>query len=319
MKDPLSVFIEESADYVRRDYYKLMFRTKKLFFQSLIEGKDVNYFKEQNEKIWGKVDHSYMKDRMKELEVMVAENNAKGHKVINPSAKFEEVFKIDSNDFYASVENKYAKDISRYYTNRFNTLEQGFVDKQSYLTDLVEKYDNYQASVPYHNKDGTIRSYHNIADYNSMVYNTNLNKSGWNRTYYDADLLGNDLVYLPAHPFACPLCIEWQGKVYSISGKSKKYPPQEQAINGGIGHPHCKHQWTLYWDESQVQSNDFNSAEWRDKYDTRSKVRGLELKRTKLKTDMAIYENIGNYEEVEKNKSKIRLINSNLKTLREGL
>jgi len=315
----MSIFIGDSVDYVMTNYYSLIFKTKKLFFNSLIDSKSVDYFKEEVEKIWNKVDHNFMKERIVELEKMVKENNSQGHKVVNPKAKYNEIYKIDPESVYQRYEDKYSKDISKYYGGRYKTLEDGFVDKRTYLSNYVSKYDDYQNNIPYYNKNGTIRSYHNIANYNSMVYNTNLNKSGWNRTNYDSELLGNDLVYLPAHPFACPLCMPYQGKVYSKSGKSNKYPPQEEAIAGGVGHPNCKHQWTLYWDSSQLQDNDYNSDKWQEKYDNKQKIRSTELQRTKLKTDMSIYKNLGDYENYDKAKSKVSLLNGKIQELKGGL
>ena len=318
-KDPMSIFIGDSVNYVRTDYYKMMSKTKKLFFESLADNKSTEFFKDEATKIWGNVDHSFMKERMTELEKMVAENNSGGNKIVNPDAVYKEVFKIEPESFYQKYENKYVKDISSYYDKRLDTLSEGYADKNTYLSSVVDKYDSFQANIPYFNKDGSIRSYHNIADYNSMVFNTNLNKSGWNRTNYDADLLGNDLVYLPAHPFACPLCMPYQGQVYSISGKTKGYSNQDIAISGGVGHPNCKHQWTLYWDKSQIQDNDFNSDEWQSKYENKQKARALELERTKLKTDMDIYKKLDNYEGVDKAKSKISLLDSKIKELSTGV
>ena len=173
-----------------------------------------------------------------------------------------------------------------------------------------------QSIIPYYNKNGTIRSYHNIASYNSMVYNTNLTKAGLNRTLYDSKLLENDLVYLPAHPGACPLCMQFQGKVYSISGKNPKYPKQSIAIEGGVGHPNCKHEWVLYWDSSQIQEDKFNDIAWEEYYERKQKIQSLQLERTNLKVDKRILESIGNYGEADKVQAKIRVLNSKIKELK---
>ena len=122
-------------------------------------------------------------------------------------------------------------------------------------------------------------------------------------------------MYLPAHPFACPLCMEWQGKIYSKSGKNKKYPPMENAIKGGVGHPNCKHQWLIYWGKEMLQDNTYNSAKWEDKYKTKQKIQSLQLERTKLKTDRDIYKSIGNYDQVDKTNAKIKRINAKIKEL----
>ncbi len=40
---------------------------------------------------------------------------------------------------------------------------------------------------------------------------------------------------------SCKVCRKWAGKIVSISGKSKEYPPLEQAVSEGLLHPHCIH------------------------------------------------------------------------------
>ncbi len=40
---------------------------------------------------------------------------------------------------------------------------------------------------------------------------------------------------------SCKVCRKWAGKIVSISGKSKEYPPLDNAIAEGLFHPHCIH------------------------------------------------------------------------------
>lgn len=316
MKDEFSIFINDSVYYTQTQYYKLINKTKELFFYSLQEQKPASYFKKEANKIWGNIDHSYMEQRIQELEEMISAKNLEGRKILNPNAKFEQIFPLDSESKYIDIERKYEKVVNKYYKDRLKTINNGFVDKETYLTNLIEKYDKMQSIIPYYNKNGTIRSYHNIASYNSMVYNTNLTKAGWNRTLYDSKLLENDLVYLPAHPGACPLCMQFQGKVYSISGKNPKYPKQSIAIEGGVGHPNCKHEWVLYWDSSQIQEDKFNDIAWEEYYERKQKIQSLQLERTNLKVDKRILESIGNYGEADKVQAKIRVLNSKIKELK---
>lgn len=316
MKDEFSIFINDSVYYTQTEYYKLINKTKELFFYSLQEQKPASYFKKEANKIWGNIDHSYMEQRIQELEEMISAKNLEGRKILNPNAKFEQIFPLDSESKYIDIERKYEKVVNKYYKDRLKTINNGFVDKETYLTNLIEKYDKMQSIIPYYNKNGTIRSYHNIASYNSMVYNTNLTKAGWNRTLYDSKLLENDLVYLPAHPGACPLCMQFQGKVYSISGKNPKYPKQSIAIEGGVGHPNCKHEWVLYWDSSQIQEDKFNDIAWEEYYERKQKIQSLQLERTNLKVDKRILESIGNYGEADKVQAKIRALNSKIKELK---
>jgi hypothetical protein len=60
--------------------------------------------------------------------------------------------------------------------------------------------------------------------------------------------LGEDLVIVSQHPDECPLCRPYEGKIFSISGKSDKYPPLQKAKDGGLFHPNCGHVATAYFE-----------------------------------------------------------------------
>jgi hypothetical protein len=55
--------------------------------------------------------------------------------------------------------------------------------------------------------------------------------------------LGYDLVKISEHPNACPICQKYQGRVYSISGKDKRFPKLDVAFSSGYAniHPNCRH------------------------------------------------------------------------------
>lgn len=58
----------------------------------------------------------------------------------------------------------------------------------------------------------------------------------------DARLIKTDLLIMSAHGAACPKCAKYQGRVYSISGKCKMFPPvpieffEYCGIHEGCGH-----------------------------------------------------------------------------------
>lgn len=60
--------------------------------------------------------------------------------------------------------------------------------------------------------------------------------------------LGYDLVKMTEHSTSCPICLPLQGRVYSISGKDKRYPPLETAYSGPYAniHPNCRHRLVPY-------------------------------------------------------------------------
>lgn len=314
MKDPYNMFIDENVYLTKIKYYDLMFETKRIFFEYLQDGKSLEEFQKETERIWKGIDHTFMKKQISKLEEMIKQRDLKDRQILNPNAEHKEVYKLVPESDFRKREEIYKKNIDKYFKGREQTIEKDYIDKKSYLTDIVDKYDNMQQTIPYYNKNGTIHSYHNIASYSSMLYNTNLTRAGWNRTMYDANLLGEDLLYLPAHTFACPMCQSWQGRVYSKSGKrgtinGVSYESKEDAINGGVGHPNCRHQWLIYWDSEMLQENTYNSEEWTEKYKAKQKLRAVKLEISKLRNDVSIYKTIGNQEMVDKTEGKLKKLN----------
>ncbi|WP_416199084.1 MAG: hypothetical protein ACFWUA_05135 [Sporanaerobacter sp.] len=62
-------------------------------------------------------------------------------------------------------------------------------------------------------------------------------------TIKQVEELGYDLVKMSSHPGACPICQEFEGRVYSISGKDKRFPKLDIAFSNGYAniHPRCRH------------------------------------------------------------------------------
>jgi hypothetical protein len=50
---------------------------------------------------------------------------------------------------------------------------------------------------------------------------------------------GDDLARIGPSGDYCPVCQRWIGIIISISGKSKKFPSYQDAINAGMFHPNC--------------------------------------------------------------------------------
>ena len=70
-----------------------------------------------------------------------------------------------------------------------------------------------------------------------------------------ADEFGADLVETSAHSGARPTHAEWQGKVFSRSGSSKKYPPFKESTGygtvGGLCGVNCRHSFYPFFEDSQ--------------------------------------------------------------------
>ena len=76
----------------------------------------------------------------------------------------------------------------------------------------------------------------------------------------------HDLYYIVPHSGSCPLCAKYEGRVYSRSGKNKKYPPLSSAFrkidpNGSDDldntywsiHPNCRHKIVRYVEKAHSQ------------------------------------------------------------------
>lgn len=61
--------------------------------------------------------------------------------------------------------------------------------------------------------------------------------------------MNTDFVEMTSHAGACKECAKYQGKIYSISGKSKKYPPLPDAVQKyGQMHNNCRYSFYPFID-----------------------------------------------------------------------
>ena len=317
MKDEISEVINEEVQSYSKESYDYLDEVKKLVFTCLIGKISYDIFKGKLNKINSKY-NKIEKNRTSKGYKKVKDKVIKSNKTPISSKKIDFtkedlvqlLFKLDKTS-QIKAKDKFIKIITNYYKKTLKTAKKEYISIDDYLKKKLSTYDKVEKVVAYHNQDGTIRAYHDIASYNSMVYNTNLTSSAWNETInycYEND---TDIVYVEPHPFSCPLCQEWQGKFYSLTGKSSKYGNIENAYKGGLKHPNCKHNITT--NVGQQETDDYSSDEWIERYQARQKKQALELKRKRLKTDRDIYKELNNYEEVDKINAQIRTLNSSIK------
>lgn len=323
-------FIDKKVWDCTLKYIRMMRINKEKFFESLKDSKSVERYASEISKLWN-VDHSFMTDAINELSIMVKDRDVSlalkyGDDLTQRSIKLQntwqeynnidyQVYKLNPERDFTLMEQRYVNRHISYYKNQLKAVDNA-LDKDSYLSTIVSKYDKIDKSIPYFSHTtGQIVSYQTIATYNSMLFNWNLTHSAWNRTEYDSKLLGNNLWYLPAHPYACPHCMEYQGKVYTTDPKDKRYPQKEDAIRGGVGHPNCKHVWTLYWSKEQIQEDKYNSAEWEEKYRNEQKLQSLDLEKSRLLSDRRIYKSLGDEAKVDEITSKIKAIREKKKQI----
>lgn len=108
-------------------------------------------------------------------------------------------------------------------------------------------------------KRWTLESYCAMSTRNASYQTTNLGE-----IFADEE---HDLYYIVPHGGCCPLCKKYEGRVYSRSGKDKRYPPLSSAFskidpNGTDDldntymqiHPNCRHKIIKYIESSQTKS-----------------------------------------------------------------
>ena len=101
------------------------------------------------------------------------------------------------------------------------------------------------------------------------------------------------------------------GKVYSRTGKSKRYPSIEVAYENGVGHPNCKCEFSIYWDPLQLKTQSLSETQPGD-YEIDQKKKGIEREIRKQENDLNLYNMIGNQNEVDKTLQKIERLKEKL-------
>lgn len=316
-------------------YQRMMMITKEKFFEYLSQKRPLEEYEKGIRELWEQIDHSYMDEAIRELEKMTSTKDLKNalyygdRKITQRSIKLEnarrdfnpadyELYPLNPERDFVIIENRYVNRHIKLYKNMLNRYKDSTQIKDD-LKPLVARYDKLDKTIPYFNKNGSIKCYNTIATYNSMLYNVNLLRSSWNRSIYDSKILENNLWYLPAHPFACPMCAEYQGRIYTDNPRDKRYPQKEDAIIGGVGHPNCKHDWTLYWSSEQIQDDKYNSAEWEEKYKTQQKIQQIDLTKSRLLADRRIYKELGQEDLVDITSNKIKALREKKKELEAQL
>jgi hypothetical protein len=335
-KTPPNIFIKDKVWDSEVKYHRMMMITKQKFFEALKNGESIEKYEKDLKKLWSGIDRTYMTKAIEELRLMIMARDIKNAKATQRSIKLEnfwqeyeqgekEIYQLNPERDFRTIENRYVNRHVKLYKNWSKQYGDQIVDN---IENLVKRYDNMDKTIPYYSHTtGMIKCYNTISTYNSMLYNVNLLRSAWNRTAYDSRLLGNNLWYLPAHTFACPSCAEFQGYVYAEPNASieemqllarygkRGYPYVNDAIEGGVGHPNCKHNWTLFWSEDQVQEEKYNDEEWEEKYKDRQKIQSLTLQKSRLLTDRRIYKEVGREDLVDKTTAKIKHLREKIKEL----
>lgn len=317
MKDEISELINQEVQRYSDESYDYLNEVKILVFTSLIAKLTYDSFKRKFDdlnKKYEKTTNKKSSKGFKKVKKITSEKNEEtsSEDEIKFSKKEKEdlVFELDKSS-QVKARDKFIKETLYFYKRTYKVVKKDYVNVEAYLIEKIKTYTKIEKVVPYFSKNGKIRAYFDIASYNAMVYNTNLVSCAWNETINYCYHRNIDIVYVEPHPYSCPLCQKWQGKFYSLTGKTKGYPNIKEAYSGGLKHPNCKHNITT--DVGQKETSDYSSGVWEDRYEARQKKQALELKKKRLITDKKIYEELGDFGTVDKINAQIKNINQSIR------
>lgn len=299
-------------------YDKKLNQTELTYFRNLLEQKSPQEMLEYLQKEYT-IDHSYMIQAIEEIkQIIIKKDKIKTLPAlrdiipnllgINPI----EDFKRSELDYAQRVLNKYIEDLEEIQKQK---------DKTEFLTTKIRTYTrNVEQYIPYfHN--GFVWSMQNLATYNSMLYNVNLTRTAWNQSYKDSVLLENDKFIINTHPFACPHCLQHQGKIYT---RQELEDIVGVAVEDGakeILHPNCKCTLSIYWDKSQLESQRKTTEA---DYELDQKAKSLQRQINKRRTEKIAFEEIGNDVMADKRRkeltrmyAELRGIKGQMETIRE--
>jgi hypothetical protein len=153
----------------------------------------------------------------------------------------------------------------------------------------------------------------NLATYNSMLYNVNLTRTAWNQSYKDSILLENDKFIINTHPFACPHCLQHQGKIYT---RQELEDIVGIAVEDGakeILHPNCKCTLSIYWDKSQLErQHKTTKADYR----LDQKAKSLQRQINKRRTEKIAFQDIGNEEMADERRKELTRMYAELRGIK---
>lgn len=317
--------------YSEIEYEKLMYTTERIFINALMNR--IGSIEQWTDDIWNNIDHEYMIQTLEEIkkdiintdiatllqfqntdiDLMKFQDFTKKVDIdgILQLTKLQpDTYDISPISKFKAQEKAYGQRVAKYYKRRLEFLDKENIDELEYLTQQIKNFSKIEQSIPYYSGGEIIRMV-TPSTYLSMLYNVNLTRTAWNQTFKDAEYFDKDLMILETHPNSCPLCAPMQGKVYSRTGKSKRYPSIEVAYSHGVGHPNCKCVFSIYWDKLQLGTQDLEKTEAND-YENDQKKKAIEREIRKTENNMNLYRMIGNYTEVDKAAQRIEKLESKL-------
>lgn len=300
-----SSFIAISVFALNMYYTKKQNKSKEKFFEYLDKGISPEEFEQELIKVWGKDNSKYIKEEITKFREQVHQENTNSKLDLSKVTLAGLGVTSLINETNKSFLEKKVKE----YTLRFNSplLKS---DKQEYLKKLVPKYTN--DTKGYYSQGKLVRNV-KPSTYNSMVYNTTLTRNGWIQTLNDGE--EDQLFYIPAHNFCCPICASYQGRIFTREEAIETLGEADE-VEGDILHPNCKCVLTFYQNQPTPR---LNMTQVEEEYNIRQKVNGLTLRKEEVLTDIRIQKGLGNQDQVDKLNQQRNKINSQIRELKNQL
>lgn len=115
---------------------------------------------------------------------------------------------------------------------------------------IVKDLEEHGITVTYSNgAKQSLHSYAAMAARSARIESTNIGAIG------RALQAGTDFVKMTTMPQCCKLCGAYQGKVYSISGKDKRFPALFKTVlrsGYALPHPNCRHEFIPWYEEIEA-------------------------------------------------------------------
>jgi|SRR5690625_1062109 len=113
-----------------------------------------------------------------------------------------------------------------------------------------------------------------LDSYSEMVARTQTGNAARQANMNRLQEYGMDLVQISQHFPTSDLCEPYQGRVFSISGRSDRFPSLQDAIAGGLYHANCMHSQAGYTPGiNKLPDEDMAVRENRDQYEAKQEQR----------------------------------------------
>lgn len=176
----------------------------------------------------------------------------------------------------------------------------------------------------------------NVASYSEMALRTANKRANLMGSANKREEWGIHTVKISSHNSACPMCIQWQGRVYiddvygagtKEESRKSKYPLLSEAVKGGMFHPNCKNGLSTYYDginQPPKKPTKEEKEEMTRRYDLEQKQRECERnirKYKRLEAGCVDIENMKKYSEKRRQWTNEynKLIASNSDVLKKDL